>query len=238
MTTWIDAKEQPAGLVLRDTRIGSLADEQTVWQVDGKSPRPALQLDGIAISHLGGFKSGTAVQMRDRGMAWWDAWARLDPQFSPAPYTQIANAFVAMGDRDDANEIRFLGRVREREAMTGWSWFAATALEYVAGFGIGGYTFRVLYWIAGFTTAGAALLWLTVPAARTQHRGPIWCLGASLSRLLPIIEINKEFTDFFDDPERTRLNGWQAVAFSVLGAVGWVLGGILIAAVSGLTQNP
>ena len=238
VTTWNDTNGKPASMVLRDTRIGSLADEQAVWQVDGTSRRPALQLDGVTISHLGGIASGTAVQMRDRGMAWWDAWARLDPQYSPAPYTQLANAFAEMGDRDDANEIRFRGRVRERDAMTGWPWFAATALQYVAGFGIGGYTFRVLYWIAGFTTAGAVLLWLTVPAARTEHRGSIWCFGASLSRLLPIIEINKEFTDFFDDPGRTRLNGWQAVAFSVLGAVGWVLGGILIAAVSGLTQNP
>jgi hypothetical protein len=238
VTTWNDFKGKPASLVLRNTRIGSLADEQTAWQVDGKSLRPALQLDGLTISRLGGFASGTAVQMRNRGMAWWDSWARLDPEYSPAPYTQLANAFVAMGDRDDANEIRFLGRVREREAMTGWAWLWAMALEYVAGFGIGSHTFRVIYWIAGFTIAGAALLWLTVPAALMGHRGRIWCFGASLSRLLPIIELNKEFTDFFDDPERTRLSGWQTFAFSVLGVVGWVLGGILIAAVSGLTQNP
>jgi hypothetical protein len=82
------------------------------------------------------------------------------------------------------------------------------------------------------------VLWLTVPAARMGHRGRIWCFGASLSRLLPIIEINKEFSDFFNDPERTRLKGWQAFAFSALGMIGWILGGILVVAVSGLTQNP
>jgi hypothetical protein len=42
------------------------------------------------------------------------------------------------------------------------------------------------------------LLWQTVPAAK--HHGPIWCFGASLARLLPVIEINKEFTEFFNDP--------------------------------------
>jgi hypothetical protein len=110
-------------------------------------------------------------------------------------------------------------------------------LEYVAGFGIGSYTFRVLYWIVGFTVAGAALLWLTVPAARMEYRGGLWCFGASLSRLLPIIEINSEFTDFFNDPWRTRLKGWQSFIFSALGVVGWILGFILVAAVSGLTQN-
>ncbi len=61
--------------------------------------------------------------------------------------------------------------------------------------------------------------------------------GASLARLLPVIEINKEFTEFFNDPERERLNWWQSIVFSALGIVGFVLAAILIAAVSGLTQG-
>ena len=69
-----------------------------------------------------------------------------------------------------------------------------------------------------------------------QH-GPIWCFGASLSRLLPVIEINKEFTEFFNDPKRKRLTGWQSFFFSAMGIIGWVLGLILVAAVSGLTQS-
>jgi hypothetical protein len=66
----------------------------------------------------------------------------------------------------------------------------------------------------------------------------IWCLGASLSRLLPVIEINKEFSDFFNDPERKRLTGFQSAVFSIIGIIGFVLGAVLVAAVSGLTQNP
>jgi hypothetical protein len=52
-----------------------------------------------------------------------------------------------------------------------------------------------------------------------------------------VIEIKKEFTEFFNDPERNRLTGWQSFFFSTLGIIGWVLGLILIAAVSGLTQS-
>jgi hypothetical protein len=37
--------------------------------------------------------------------------------------------------------------------------------------------------------------------------------------------------------ERERLNWWQSIVFSALGIVGFVLGAILIAAVSGLTQG-
>jgi hypothetical protein len=76
-----------------------------------------------------------------------------------------------------------------------------------------------------------------VKGVRDEKHGFIWCVGASLSPLLPVIVINKEFTDFFDDPERERLMGWQSFIFSVIGIVGFMLGAILIAAVSGLTQS-
>jgi hypothetical protein len=84
--------------------------------------------------------------------------------------------------------------------------------------------------------AGAALLWGTVPTAR-QH-GFIWCFGASLSQLLPLIQINKEFTEFFYDRKRTRLKGWHIFVFSVLSVLGLVLGAALIAALAQLTQTP
>ena len=134
---------------------------------------------------------------------------------------------------------RYLGHERERDEARRqgkWgSWLFQTALRDVAGYGVGFYTFFVLGWVLGFSLAGALLLWWTVPAAK-QH-GLIWCFGASLSRLLPVIEINKEFTDFFDDPQRKRLTGWQSFIFSATGIVGWVLAAILGVAVSGLTQS-
>jgi small-conductance mechanosensitive channel len=111
------------------------------------------------------------------------------------------------------------------------------ALQYVAGFGIGTYTFRVLNWVIVIMVFGALYLKESVKGVRDEKHPFVWCLGASLSRLLPVIEINKEFTDFFNDPERKRLTGWQGFIFSVIGIVGWVLGLILLAAVSGLTQS-
>ena len=108
-------------------------------------------------------------------------------------------------------------------------------LNYGFGYGIGIRTFRVLIWVIIISLVGAALLWKTAPAAK-QH-GKIWCVGASLARLLSVIEINKEFTAFFDDPERKHLTGCQSFIFSAIGIVGFVLGAILIAAVSGLTQS-
>ena len=65
--------------------------------------------------------------MRARGMGWWDNWARLDPVYSPAPYAQLAAALTSAGDRDAANEIRYLGREREREAGAKAEWGGATS---------------------------------------------------------------------------------------------------------------
>jgi hypothetical protein len=191
-------------LYLCNVHVGNLMDTRNAWPTRGQ-----LHLDGFTFDHLGGFREGGME--RDGGIDWWDKnWARLDPEYSPVPYSQLAAVLTASGYRDEANEIRYLGRNREREAAwqrREWcAWFFRTALCYVVGYGIGLHTFRVLYWVLGFSLAGAALLWSTVPAARTEHRGPIWCFGASLTRLLPVIEINKEFTEFFNDPDRKRFD--------------------------------
>jgi hypothetical protein len=233
---WTGKNGEPGALNLRNAHIGKLMDAKDAWPAQGQ-----LHLDGFSFNRLGGYAGETGPEMRARGMDWWDNWARRDPNYSPTPCAQLAAALTSLGDRDAANEIRFRGRERERQEARRqhkWSnWLFRTALCYVAGYGIGTYTFRVVWWVLGFSLAGAALLWWTVPAAHTEHRGLLWCFGASLARLLPVIEINKEFTEFFNDPERKRLDWWQSILFSALAIVGWVLGGVLALAVSGLTHS-
>ena len=228
---WRTADGQAGDLFLRNTRVAGLVDDQNAWPAKGH-----LHIDGFAFNHLGGDGGHTAYQVRTRGTAWWDEWIRRDPLYTPASYDQLAGALVSGGDRAAADEIRFLGRVRQRETETAWRpWIFAGFLQYVAGFGIADYTFRVLYWVVGISTVGAIYLWTCVP--RASENGFVWCVGASLSRLLPIIEINKEFTDFFNDPKRRRLTGRQSFVFSLVRLIGWVLGAILIAAVAGLTSR-
>ncbi|HXN89321.1 MAG TPA: hypothetical protein VN890_08220 [Methylocella sp.] len=229
---WKGTIRKPGVLNLRNAHIGNLMDVRDSWPSQGR-----LHLDGFSFNHLGGFKGESGPEMRKWGMSWWDNWARLDPEYSPAPYAQLIAALTSAGDRDAANEIRYLGRVRERETESGLAFVLSGAVQYVAGFGIGSYTFRVLYWVIGISFLGALYLRTRVKGVRDGHHGFFWCFGASLARLLPVIEINSEFTAFFDDPARKRLTGWQSFIFSAIGIVGFVLGAILIAAVSGLTQS-
>jgi hypothetical protein len=229
---WTGKNGEPGALNLHNTHIGNLMDATNAWPAQGH-----LHLDGFSFNHLGGFAGDTGPEMRDRGMPWWDNWARRDTKYSPAPYAQLAAALTSAGDRDAANEIRYLGRVRERETESGLAYVWSGFLQYVAGFGIGTYTFRVLNWVIVITVFGALYLKESVKGVRDEKHGFVWCFGASLSRLLPVIEINKEFTEFFDDSERKRLTGWQSFIFNAMGIVGFVLGAILIAALSGLTQS-
>jgi hypothetical protein len=127
--------------------------------------------------------------------------------------------------------------VRERETESGLAYVWSGFLQWVAGFGIGTYTFRVLYWVLGISILGALYLRSRVQGVSDENHGFFWCFGASLSRLLPVIDINEDFKDFFNDHTRATFTGWQSFVFSAMGIVGWVLGAILITAVSGLTQS-
>jgi hypothetical protein len=224
---WLSERGEPGRLILRNTTVANLTDTKYAWPQEGY-----LYLDGFSFARLGSH----AGEARARSMKEWDEWIRRDRDYSPVPYEKLTAALVAAGDRDAADEMRYLGRVRQHESERNWvSWISSGFLRYVAGFGIGHYTFIVLIWVFSITVLGGLYLWKCVP--ETSLHGRIWCCGATLNRLLPVIEINKEFTEFFNDPRRERLTHRESFAFSLIGIVGWLLGLILIAAVAGLTPK-
>jgi hypothetical protein len=107
---WKGKNGEPGTLNLRNARASNLVDAKDAWPTQGQ-----LHLDGFTFNHLGGFAGETGPNIRARGMEWWDNWPRLDPDYSPTPYAQLAAALTSLGDRDAANEIRYRGRERERE---------------------------------------------------------------------------------------------------------------------------
>jgi hypothetical protein len=112
------------------------------------------------------------------------------------------------------------------------------------GYGIGVYSFRAAGWALLLALVGTAILCLApgvrrvTPAShgKRQH-SVLWCFGASLNRVLPLVTISQEFNDFFNDPKRERLRPAQHVAFAVLAMCGWALGLFVAAAFSGLIQS-
>jgi hypothetical protein len=206
-----------------------------------------VDLDGFIYDELDDHSfEGTKQRLRA-----WEKWltkstggaedgAEATP-FNPQPYALLAKRLDDQGERDAANELRYIAREKERaDAATvgGWlsgRWWLLSALKWLIGYGIGFGPFKVVYWVIGSILLGVLLL---LPSREARHKGVLWCVGATTERLLPIIELNKEFADFFDDQRRKRLAGWQIAFFSVYALWGWLLGLLLVAAMSGLTQAP
>jgi hypothetical protein len=229
-------------LFLRNVHVDAFQDSVDAWP-------PAMDLEGFRYDRLGSFGGVGRDDMRQRSTEEWTDWLARDRTFSTQPYTQLATVLFAAGHRDTATAIQFTGRERERsEALMhgdlgSWGWL--TFLSVVAGYGIGGYTFRVLWWVLVFTAIGAIVL-LYSPNARALWFSPnarphsVLCLvAASLHRLLPIVRLSKEFEEFFDNPPANprNLKPWQVAYFAVHAIIGWGLGLILLAAMGGLTQK-
>ena len=236
---WKGSKEKPSILDLRNAHIGALVDRKDVWPTDGALQ---LRLEGLKLDRLGGFEGEGGEKMRERS-AWWDRWARLDPDYSPAPYVQLVAVMKAAGDSDAADDIQFLGRERAREAICNrdaWSFncLLQNVLGHAVGYGIGRFTFRALYWVLLISVISTLILKLSVPEAQGGRRSWLWCFGASFSRLIPGIDLSKEFADFFDGPFRPKLNALQGTWFWFVRFAGFVLGAALLAAVAGLTRGP
>jgi hypothetical protein len=223
-------------LALRNARIGALQD----WpQAEGRDPSwPArLDLQGLVYDRLGGSLESGASGMRLRDPAWYRGWLARDREFSRQPYQQLAATFRAAGDTDRADAV--LIAARDREMTVNWQQgdtlgaAGLLVLKLTIGYGLGsGYTLA-LVWVVVVTLIGMVVLRAS-PEARAKGRW--WRFGASLDHLLPIIELNPEFGEFFKDPERKRLAGWQQAWFAAQAVFGYVLGAFVAAGMAGLTQ--
>jgi len=251
-------------LLLLNAHFEAFQDSVDAWP-------PSMKLEGFHYERLGGFGGD---DMRQRSSSDWSDWLERDRIFSTQPYTQLSSVLLGAGRRSASEAIQMSGRDRERdeawkhESFWSWlrhsclSWLWLTVFSVVAGYGIGLYTFRVLWWVLGLTLLGAVVLYYSPPARR---RSFVWRLGASLHRLLPVVELSKEFKDFFENPldetgasvqprgrrsnggrhwqagatprEPRNLNKYLAAYFALQAIAGWILGFFLLAAMGTLTQK-
>ena len=224
-------------LILRNTHVDAFQDSADAWP-------PTMDLEGFHYDRLGGVGGMGRNDMRMRSSDEWTDWLARDHTFSTQPYTELSSVLTAAGHRDTADAVQLAGRERERnEACAGWSHLGScmwlTFLSYIAGYGIGLYTFFVLLWVLGLTVLGADVLWYS---SNARQQGYWWRFGASLHRLLPIIELSKEFTNFFDNPlpepnQPRNLSPRQTAYFAGHAIAGWILGFFLIAAMGGIIQK-
>jgi hypothetical protein len=218
-------------LNLQNAHVARLQDDAGTWS------QVHHQLAGFVYDE---FVPPDPGKRPDQG--WRRGWLAADEsetkQFDPQPYRQLAAVLAASGDKEKATEVAFWSRQRERQLAWQndkiWTWLDLSVLAFTVGYGIGAYTFVVLIWVVLITVCGTIVLRFS-PVARAK--GWLWCGQAGLDRLLPIIQLSPEFDNFFGDPEKSQLNRWQVLFFSLTAIIGWLLGAFLAAALSGLTQG-
>lgn len=226
------------GLILSGFHVGDFEGDENAWP-------PAMKLEGFHYDQRGDGADDVLQHPQDK----WKNWLGRDGSYSMQPYIELSSVLAAAGLRDMADAVNLAGHERERhrvcaerrwtDPLSGLHCVLLTSLFFGTGYGIGVYGFVVFAWVLGFTAFGAFVLWYS-PNARKN--GYFWRFGASLHWLLPIIELSKEFSKFFENPapqfdEEANLSRMQVAYFAVHAIAGWVLGFFLLAAMGGLIQK-
>jgi hypothetical protein len=229
-----------AQLILRNTHVSILQDVGGGDHGLRPSTWPSrYDLQGFVYDRV---KSEMFLRPSEQYVSWLDR----NAPFTTQPYQQLAAVFRAAGDSNRADDVLY--GARDHEMWESWCkgncfyglggecWNAAILflLKWTIGYGLGFGYFLALIWVAFFTGIGAAIIWRK--SEKAKKNGRWWCIWASLDHLLPIVEINKEFSDFFDGSKENWLKGWPFAYFALQSLIGYVLASFVVAGLAGLTQ--
>src|SRR6202790_811611 len=184
VATWPLADKPADVLLLRDVQVGTLQD-LAVYPV-------GMDVSGLTYDRLASFYT----KNDDQVISEWKDWIKKANHVGSQPYAQLEKIFAAGANHDRVLEIQFIAREAERfEARANgdwgrWAWL--NVLRWLCGYGIGTYTFIVVPWVFCSVLLGVLVLRYAKPG---NVKSVGWRIGASLDRLLPIIELNKEFGD-------------------------------------------
>jgi hypothetical protein len=105
----------------------------------------------------------------------------------------------------------------------------------LVGYGLGYRAFWVLGWVVALWSVGLLIL---LSAPETRDKGLRWCGFASLDRMLPIVDLNKAFAEYLAAPNvADGPRQYQVVYFWIHALFGWILGLLLVGAISGIAQR-
>jgi hypothetical protein len=220
-------------MYLWNTSVGAIQDaEVDSWPEE-------LELEGFTYERLGGFGSTGSDDIAKRKSKDFIQWLERDKTFSPQPYEYLAKVLNEAGFPSKANAIRYAGRKRSRrEAIRKtegkpreWlRWLGLTLLQSTIGYGLGIRYFRVLAWLLVFTFIGFLVLLNTMEENSWNFFKMAW---ASFDVTLPVVTLNQEYESFIFENSGNGVKTY----FYFQKIVGYILGGFLVAGLSGLTQK-
>lgn len=199
------------------------AAEADSFQVP-ESWKTPLRLNGFIYKRFGSSETGNETAMLQRPGSWFVDFLK-NADLSAQPYEQAGKVLKESGEFAKADAVLYAGRLRAHKKK---GWFKSVKdLLLWALIGYGYFTFRALISIAVFMISGMVLIkYDAVGAGR-----PLWWRAFfSFDRLLPIITLDKRFSD--QDIETVGIRMY----FYFHQIMGYVLATFIAAGVSGLTR--
>jgi len=204
-------------LILRDVKADAIQDLSDSWP-------DTLDLNGFTYRSLGGLFANEKDPMISRSVEWFENWLGKQASYTSAPYQQLAAILREQGRSDDADEILYSGKERERAQSSSRHYIWLTVNDLVIGYGY--HVWRALYWVAILLAAGT-MLFLRCSREGREH-GALFSFIYSFDMLLPIIRLREK-------NYQIDLQGRVQYYFYFHKIMGFVLASFLIAGISGLT---
>jgi hypothetical protein len=160
--------------------------------------------------------------------------------YRASTYATFAQRLRDLGRVGPADLIAYESREIDRRNAIFPRRQALWLLRATMGYGIGAGYFRALYWVGGLaavclaTAALDASLFGWHRSVFAKH-SLIWVIYACIGHVLPIVSLDKAYGDAL--PGQIA-GGVGKLVFHLVTLCGWLLGGMLAAGLSGLTQRP
>lgn len=196
---------EPRGrIALSGAQFGALTDTPDAWPGAGR-----IAIGGMTYAVL----RSTRPMALDQRLDWL---ARATPEYEPQPYEQLAAAYRASGQDEEARSVLLAKQRRNRGTLRpagrAWGWVQDAAIGY-------GYRpARALAWLSALIAVGTVAFALDRPSPVKADEAPHWnALFYTVDLLLPVVTFGQEAA--------WNPGGWaQWLAYSLV-MLGWVLAG-------------
>ncbi|WP_436787316.1 oxidoreductase [Yinghuangia sp. YIM S10712] len=200
-------------VILRGARLETLTDTPDTWPTGPDR----VTIGGMTYAAL---RSERPLDLRQR-LVWL---ADATPDYEPQPYEQLAAAYRASGQDEEARTVLLAKQRRNRETLRlpGRIWGHVQD----ATIGYGYRPTRALAWLAALIAAGTAAFAVDSPTPVKADEAPHWNpFFYTVDLLLPVVTFGQEAA--------WNPGGWaQWVAYTLV-MLGWILAG---AAAAGATR--
>jgi len=245
---FLDELETTEGMTidLKNASADSLYDNQESWPAQGN-----LYLDGFVYRHISGGPTDARTRLE---------WIERQAKFKLQPYRQLAKVLHEMGDDRGAHLVLY--RMEERRRQEDHSRRARVwgrVLQATIGYGL--YPLMVFWWLLGVTLLGAALFHYGYRAGAMtpadeeaykyfrQHREPplhqqqFNAFVYSLENSVPLLKLGQDGS-WTPDPAPATSGPWWFRWPTILRCfrwmqivLGWILGTLFVAGVTGLLRK-